>query len=205
MKRRDSLVSNSSSSSFIISADIADVAKQMLELVISDWGHDGETPYENKKIHNEWLTRLTKFLKKKEVKEGDAGIALPSCNYDTYIVFKNGQCYVATSWNHNWEDLDVFESSTYKGGGEDDEDQCTVHGLFNKEHPLFWDVRTGKKLTRSRCDDETSIKMCCPECYKKYPDDLSVYHYEDDKGIKYCDFCHTKLEERPSKEKAKEE
>jgi hypothetical protein len=203
MKKRHSFVSNSSSSSYIISADISDVATQMLDLVIKDWGHDAD-PYGIKEVHDTWRKNLAKFLNRDDIKEGKAGIHFPSCNYDTYILYKNGQSYVATSWNHQWEDLEVFESSTYKGGGEDDEDQCTVYGLFNEENPLFWDVRDSKLITRSKEDSETSIKMCCPECYKKYPHDTFVYYYEDDKGTKYCDFHDAELVERPSKEESKE-
>ena len=203
MKTRESLVSNSSSSSFIVSSKIEDVATQMLGLVIEDfsgWGEELEK--KNSIMYSSWKVRLEQFLKLKEVLNGEVGIIFPSCNYDTYILKKDDKCYIATSNNHMWCDLEFYDSTHYIGGGDDDQDDDNVYNAMKEENLFFWDVRSNKKITKSKSSNEVSKHWMCPTCGK---DDEWLYFYKDDKGNKYCDVHHLELVKKSSVESSKEE
>lgn len=86
MKIRCGFVSNSSSSSFVISkgkASIDSIAKFMIGTMDS-W---------NKRKRDKWIRNLEKRPDK------TLGITFPSCNYDTYITEDEKFFYISTCWN----------------------------------------------------------------------------------------------------------
>ena len=110
MKTRNGFVSNSSSSSFIIpGGDIKDIAESMIDTISEE--------YEGYRKHKKlWKSNLAKALKKRDVKNEKLGITFPSCNYDTYIIKKEGTVYITTCNNYHWEieAVDVFDDERNK-------------------------------------------------------------------------------------------
>ena len=97
MKIRNGFVSNSSSSSFIISNEhfptVRSLARYMLNKKIDDYEND----YGDKDIYDKKL-----IGKLKKIDENDP-VSFSSCNYDTYIK-KIADCYVVSTCNNtNWE------------------------------------------------------------------------------------------------------
>ena len=96
MKIRSGFVSNSSSSSFILSKNsylsVFELAKEMIPS--RDWSDDAD---------------LVENIEKAEIKGMDpnTSICFNSCNYNTYIVKYKEYYLVATCSNHNW-DLDQY-------------------------------------------------------------------------------------------------
>jgi len=104
MKIRNGFVSNSSSSSFIISDEYfktsADLAKYMINIQIEE---DADF------LDKEWIEHKLKLIDKLKNIDEDLPISFPSCNYDTYIR-KVGDCYlVSTCNNTRWE---LYDYST---------------------------------------------------------------------------------------------
>lgn len=93
MKVRNGFVSNSSSSSFIISnkkfATVSDLAKYMIKQKMQD---EGSNKYDKLLIKN--LSKIDK----------NRNMSFPSCNYDTYIR-KVGDCYLVATCNNTYWDL----------------------------------------------------------------------------------------------------
>lgn len=100
MKTRYNFVSNSSSSSFILTSEselhpitTASVAYNMLETVYSDLV-DYQDIARDILIAMEWLTYH---------QDCDAPLHFPwSVNYQTYIWWENGRMKINTSNNHDW-------------------------------------------------------------------------------------------------------
>lgn len=89
MKIRNGYVSNSSSSSFIISDEnfptVKDLAKYMINQMDNDYSQ-------------EILDKLNKLNI-----DDNAPLSFPSCNYDTYIKKVGDRYLVSTCNNENWE------------------------------------------------------------------------------------------------------
>ena len=121
MKIRSGFVSNSSSSSFIVSDEhfptIKDLATYMIDKKIKDAKYEiedlkfyaGETTsyqeYCQKEIDelNEFITENLLQIRRLENIDENQSVSFPSSNYDTYIR-KIGNCYlVATCNNTNWD------------------------------------------------------------------------------------------------------
>ena len=105
MKIRNGFVSNSSSSSFIISDQnfptVRSLAIYMLNQQIK------ERRYE--RYSNKWIKYDKQYIKNLEKIDENQPVSFPSCNYDTYIR-KVGDCYlVATCNNTDW-DLDDYST-----------------------------------------------------------------------------------------------
>lgn len=100
MKTRYSLVSNSSSSSFICYRPIADVALEMWKARVKDWECDGDSYEPYKTLYGD---RLKELVTRQDVLNGDTGICFPSCNYDTYIWISGDHCAIETCNNTDWE------------------------------------------------------------------------------------------------------
>jgi len=109
MKTRNGFVSNSSSSSFIISVNdfpsVRDLAIYMINKKI------GENSYE-KDEDNDYDIYDKKYIRALIDVDENQAISFPSCNYDTYIK-KVGDCYlVATCNNTDWDLYDKTTSLT---------------------------------------------------------------------------------------------
>lgn len=102
MKIRNGFVSNSSSSSFIISNNhfksVRDLAKYMIKRQID------EIKFEDKNDWNkEYIKYKKDYIKRLNNIDENHPVSFPSCNYDTYIR-KVGDVYlVATCNNTDWE------------------------------------------------------------------------------------------------------
>jgi len=93
MKIRQGFVSNSSSSSFIVSkqdyVSVFELAKDMIPM--REWSEDSD---------------LIKKIEEAEIKGMDVntGICFNSCNYETYIMKYKDYYLISTCNNHAWED-----------------------------------------------------------------------------------------------------
>ena len=191
MKKRNGFVSNSSTSSFIISCDINRIAKSMLSTVIedfSDW-YDDESKAERTRcqnMHKKWERNLEKALKKTNVKNGKVGISFPSINQNTYIVMKDGKCYVDTCNNHQWDD--IVAGGRFVDSDSDEE----IPALMKNK--MFFNLDNG--LTHSAVkfwEDDSDLKaMFCPKC-KSTPWAYLI----NSKNILLCEACYTALGEDP--------
>lgn len=121
MKIRAGFVSNSSSSSFIISenkyASVFDVALEMLEIrTMDDWPDCPEKPM---------IIRARNLGV-----DPDTPITFATCNYDTFIFKEGPSILVSTCNNHPWWD---YLNADHFGGGHDDGD---FYDLERKTY--FW-------------------------------------------------------------------
>ncbi len=181
MKIRHGFVSNSSSSSFMIHAgDIEETAHSMLDTIIddfSDWDKDLKpTSFKGRKRRYEyktWRTNLAKALKKKDVLSGKIGIAMPSCNYDTYMILKDNCLYIATCNNHSW-DIESHDR-------EDSVDHDKINDLIKES--FFYDVRNGM-IHSYEIFDIGETKASCPKCKQYYGN-----YVHDQKGNRFCGSC----------------
>jgi len=137
MKIRNGFVSNSSSSSFIVSAKSSmEVYLKMIGLVYNEYKEIDNGAWW--KHHHE--ENVMRFEESHDDKFNE-GILIPfTCNYETYIFpAQNGQCYVETCNNHPWEEAfpDMFEDDSEYRHYEDDKTP-------------FVNVSTGERFTAKR-------------------------------------------------------
>lgn len=201
MKIRNGFVSNSSSSSFIVDINAGDtdmntIAMGMFKIITDDFGEwAGPKTYGAEIIKKRKIVRanLTKALKRKDVIDGQIGIVMPSCNYDTFIIQKNDKIYIATCNNHLWHDVILVRDVEYDEIQYEDFMKVMLDSFF-------FDVRnkTIHSTERFNGDDEIgendeNIKVLydaktsaiCPKC-KKTP-----YSYvETVEGKKICSLCY---------------
>lgn len=104
MKLRNGFVSNSSSSSFIISnkkfKTVRSLATYMIKQKIKERRYEPEPEFND--YDKQYIKRLQNIDKNKDV-------SFPSCNYDTYIRKVGDQYLVATCNNTDW---DLYDYST---------------------------------------------------------------------------------------------
>jgi len=185
MKTRSGFVSNSSSSSFIVHNNIKRVAPTMLDIVIQDWtdwpDRTKRQIAEDRIVHKTWRDNLEKALKKTSILSGKIGITLPSTNEETYIVYRNGICYVQTCRNHDWSDVEGFGANY----GEDGNDNLSniIDGSY------FYDVKTNTIHSPVRYDHEATTPPICQKC----GDENYGAYCLSRTGVKLCSSCGKKL------------
>jgi len=106
MKIRNGFVSNSSSSSFVVRfGDLKKISAAMLKVVTNDFSeYLSSSKRRNISSHKKWKSNLRKAFTLDDIKSGEIGITMPSCNYDTYIYHKKDDGFwITTCHNHNWE------------------------------------------------------------------------------------------------------
>jgi len=178
MKMRYGFVSNSSSSSFIINnASVEDIATRMLNVVIQEFEDWDNVTDEEKALHVTWKKNLLNAFKNDSVKNGDIGITMPSCNYNTYIAKKGDDVYISTSGNHYWGD--ISNDASYFGGGEDDGAADDTYEVINNSN--YFNIENNKIHSVEQYDENEGK---CPECKKS----LGYFVIED--GKKICSYCY---------------
>lgn len=196
MKTRQSLVSNSSSCSFIVHAPIQQVAKQMYELFLESMCGEGEfdkcptcgkmTIPTTREKFSEDIKKLENALDMTNVQNGSLGICLPSV-MDTFIIFNDNRCYVQTDKNYMWDELD--DVAFYEADG-------IVKSQI--EDKWFFHVDNGKIIKRCWYKPEDGYRIVCSKCGKM---DGWNYYFKDDDDNKICELCFSlitieKIEER---------
>lgn len=168
MKVRAGFVSNSSSSSFILSnktyQTVFDAALAMLEVrTQDDWPECPEKPM---------------IIKAKSLGvDPDTAVTFSTCNYDTFIFRHNGELYVSTCNNHPWwNNLDFGNQD----GGYDDGDFRDLEA-----ETYFWHILedlVGKHITDdewkafARAHPELNIDRSWPSCWMKDEDGRHMHH-----------------------------
>ena len=182
MKTRQGFVSNSSSSSFIINrGDIKETALGMLNIIIEDFEDNDYTPTtkdgkkKERELHKKWMANLKIALKNQDVKEGKIGITMPSCNYETYLLMKDGIIYIATSRNHQW---DINERSV-----EDSDRHEELYSVIRSSN--YFNIRNKKIHSHMEYNDSID-KSKCPDCNRYYGNYVIT-----DNGDRLCASCYT--------------
>jgi len=179
MKIRNGFVSNSSSSSFIVSGtDIKEIATSMLDIVVEDFSEWNENSKERLKIYGKWQKNLQTIFKlnNKDILEGKIGVCFPSTNYDTYILLKDEDIiHVDTCNNHSW-DLNTWrelDCNEIEGMNDFLYFDVAINKLRKKLDYYIHDHNNKTKIVKTcSCDIYTYYHDAkdypiCPECGKK--------------------------------------
>jgi hypothetical protein len=178
MKIRNGFVSNSSTSSFIITGEsIFYIAQHMINVYFDDSRDFFDSKSEFKEYKKNLLNNFQKAKKSKKIQNDKIGITFPSCNQDTYLLSKNDKIYILTCNNHPWEinGRDIFESNE---GNE--VDKVINEGMF---YDLKNDViRSGDKY------EEKNVNTTCKKCKH------IIYSYYIMKNKAVCSNCLAKID-----------
>ena len=176
MKTRQSLVSNSSSSSFITTRPINKVAVEMFKVVVTDSKDIDRDSLEHRKYNKymeECMGRLKQVVKKPDVLNGDIGICFPCCNGPSYMIKVDDKVYIDTVNNHDWSDIDCLDYVNCEGG-----DESISSKLSGQE---FYYIQSENLLVGSHQSYDDVKGKHCPTCGKR---EWKV-HIKCD-GVPYC-------------------
>jgi len=175
MKTRTSLVSNSSSSSFICDTPIKKIALQMWDVVWSDFSESAED------INFTGVKdRISQLVDREDVQTGQVGICFPSINYDTYILVVGGKCLINTCNNHDWRDID--------GMGREVDEAANISLI---ENAFFYHAimpgelcKIGAKIQYLEHSDY--VCSTCQEYWGSQKQTRCNSYYEGEDGSKFC-------------------
>jgi pyridoxal/pyridoxine/pyridoxamine kinase len=93
--------------------DLESVALHMFKVIIG-YFKDGSKNKKDLALYDKLRKNLNKAVEMKDVISGKIGIVMPSCNEDTYIIYRKAinTIYVSTCNNYEWElDGESFENN----------------------------------------------------------------------------------------------
>lgn len=138
MKTRNGFVSNSSSSSFIISdkdfPTVRSLAKYMIKKKIRE-----TSDYQDYDWKDESINEDEKNIEKLKNLDENQSVSFPSCNYDTYIKKIGDQYFVATCNNTDW-DLNSYSTKISEKTKESLNELLKTYDESSDEYENIYDI-----------------------------------------------------------------
>ena len=147
MKTKESFVTNSSSTSYIIEGIdkniLVDICRKMTDIVLKEFFANSPTKDYIRKVQSN--VEAIKVLR--DVMDGTIGITFPSINRDTFIIVdKTGnRIIVETCNNHIW-DIDILMNDDSVG--------------INKENVWFYNIFSGKIIRNRKYTKDYEECVC---------------------------------------------
>jgi len=134
----------------------------------------------DKAKYRTWERNLRTVSHRQDVHDEKLGVAIPSCNYDTYIIKRDGLVFVSTSRNHEWDFPDNIIDAT--GGGADEGEDDSAHQIV--ERSMFYDITNDSIHTCEKWPEERYKRYHCSAC-KGEP----WSYFETPDGKMLCGLC----------------